>query len=76
MHIIQITTIMGIIITSKNAKYPRGMKLASKIVSYLFEEQYGELEQMPKRCLFRRGRKDTLQKGRGLQMFPEELHNR
>lgn len=44
MHIIQITTIMGIIITSKNAKYPNGMKIASKIVSYLFEEQYGELE--------------------------------
>lgn len=40
---------MGVIITSKNAKYPRGMKLASKIVSYLFEEQYGEIEQMPKK---------------------------
>ena len=47
MHIIQITTIMGIRITSKNAKYPNGMKIASKIASYLFEEQYGEIENMP-----------------------------
>lgn len=37
---------MGVTITSKKAKYPKGMKLASKIASYLFEEQYGELVQM------------------------------
>ncbi len=42
---------MGVTITSKNAKYPKGMKLASKIVSYLFEERYGELGQMPKKDL-------------------------
>ncbi|MCR5044785.1 MAG: hypothetical protein K6A93_11780 [Bacteroidaceae bacterium] len=33
---------MGIRITGKT-KMPQGMKLASKIASYLFEQQYGEL---------------------------------
>ena len=47
MHIIQIITIMGIRFTSKNAKYPRGIKIASEIASYLFEEQYGEIEYLP-----------------------------
>ena len=47
MHIIQIITIMGIRITNKNAKYPNGMKIASAIASYIFEEQYGEIEYMP-----------------------------
>lgn len=37
---------MGIRITNKNAKYPKGMKIASEIASYLFEEQYGEIEYM------------------------------
>ena len=47
MHIIQITTIMGIRITNKNAKYPKGIKIASAIASYIFEEQCGEIECMP-----------------------------
>jgi len=37
---------MGIRITNKNAKCPQGNKLASKIMSYLFEQQYGELKNM------------------------------
>lgn len=56
MHIIQIITIMGIRITSKNAKYPKGIKIASEIASYLFEEQYGEIEYMPE------SEKETLKK--------------
>lgn len=39
---------MGIRISTKNAKCPLGNKLSSKIVSYLFEQQYGELEHMTK----------------------------
>jgi len=33
---------MGIRISTKNARCPQGNKLSSKIVSYLFEEEYGE----------------------------------
>ena len=32
----------GIRISTKNAKCPLGNKLSSKIVSYLFEQEYGE----------------------------------
>ena len=35
--------IMGISVTYKNAKCPKGYKLASNIASYLFEEECGEL---------------------------------
>lgn len=38
---------MGIRITNKNAKYPKGIKIASAMASYMFEEQYGEIEYMP-----------------------------
>lgn len=34
---------MGIRISSKKTRMPEGMKLAGKIASYLFEQQYGEL---------------------------------
>lgn len=33
---------MGVVITNKKAKCPRGYKLASQIASYLFEEEYDE----------------------------------
>lgn len=33
---------MSIRISNPNAKCPRGYKLASQIVSYLFEEEYDE----------------------------------
>ena len=56
MHIIQIITIMGIRFTSKNAKYPKGIKIAIEIAIYLFEEQYGEIEYMPE------SEKETLKK--------------
>lgn len=37
---------MGIQVTNKQSKMPKGLKLASSILSYLFEEQYGECEYM------------------------------
>ena len=39
---------MGIRITNKNAKCPEGYKLASKIVTYLFEQEDRELRHMTK----------------------------
>lgn len=35
---------MGIRISSKKTRMPEGMKLAGKIASYIFEQQYGELK--------------------------------
>lgn len=37
---------MGITIRKKNATCPEGCKLASKITSYLFEQEYGECRKM------------------------------
>lgn len=37
---------MSIRISTKKAKCPEGCKLSSKIVSYLFEQEYEELRNM------------------------------
>ena len=37
---------MGIRITNAKSKMPRAMKLVSAIVSYLFEEEFGECKYM------------------------------
>ena len=39
---------MGIRITKQNAKCPQGNKLASMIVSYLFEQECGECKNFSK----------------------------
>ena len=37
---------MSITISRKNTKMPEAVKLASKIASYLFEQEYGEMKYM------------------------------
>lgn len=37
---------MGIRVTNNKSKMPRTLKLVSNIVSYLFEEEYGECKLM------------------------------
>ena len=37
---------MSIHVTNSKSKMPEALKLASKIISFLFEEQYGECKYM------------------------------